>query len=156
MKYLIKVFYIILAITTIACSSRKVAIQKEDIKVEQTTKLDEQLSQVSIKSESLIDTSFCYEEQFEPIDSTKPMVIDRKNGIYQNTRFKTLKSKKGISTLKKEDSVLNQRKSTSNEIVVDKVIKEKNSERKMNQNWVWILLVFIIGYLIYRHVIQKK
>lgn len=52
-----KLFYIILAIATISCSSRKVAIQKEDIQVEQVTKADEQLSQVSIKNESLLENN---------------------------------------------------------------------------------------------------
>lgn len=146
----------ILVLFLVSCGSRKVAIQKENTKIEQTTNVQEDLSIVSQITQTSIDTSFCYEEQFEPIDSTQPMVIDRKNGVFKNTRFKTFKTKKGISTNKKEESVLNQRKSTLNEIIVDKVVKEKNTDRKMNPNWVWILFVFIVGYLIYRHVIEKK
>jgi hypothetical protein len=147
-----KLFYIILAITTISCSSRKVAIQKEDIKIEQVAKADEQVSIISESNETIIDTSFCYEEEFEPIDSTKPMVIDRKNGIFKNTRFKTSKSKKGLSILKKEDSSLNQRKTTLNKTSVDIKTKDKETERKTLLPWWWWILILITlgGYLIYR------
>jgi hypothetical protein len=147
-----KLFYIILAIATISCSSRKVAIQKEDIQIEQVAKADEQVSIISESNETIIDTSSCYEEEFIPIDSTQPMVIDRKNGIFKNTRFKTSKSKKGITTAKKEEVVLNQRKSTSNKVSTSKVSKHKETERKTLLPWWWWILVLITlsGYLIYR------
>lgn len=152
MKYLIKLFYIILAIATISCSSRKVAIQKEDIQIEQVAKADEQVSIISESNETIIDTSLCYEEEFIPIDSTQPMVIDRKNGIFKNTRFKSKKSKNNIYTSKKENSVLNQTKSTSNKVSTSKVTKHKDTERQNTfQWWIWLIIVLVIAaYLVYR------
>lgn len=145
-----KLFYIILAIATISCSSRKVAIKKEDIQIEQVTKADEQLSQVSIKNETIIDTSFCYEEEFEPIDSSKPFMVNGK--VYQNVKFKSKKTKNNIYTSKKEESVTNQRKTTLNKTSVDIKTKDKETERKTLLPWWWWILILITlsGYLIYR------
>lgn len=150
MKYLIKLFYIILAIATISCSSRKVAIQKEDIQIEQVAKADEQVSIISESNETIIDTSFCYEEEFEPVDSSKPFMVNGK--VYQNVKFKSKKTKNNIYTSKKEDSSLNQRKTTLNKTSIDIKTKDKETERKTLLPWWWWILILITlsGYLIYR------
>jgi hypothetical protein len=149
MKYLIKLFYIILAIATISCSARKVAIQKEDIQIEQVAKADEQVSQVSIKNESLIDTSSCYMEEFEPIDSTQPFLVNGKE--YKNVRIKKQRISNGISISKKDEVVLNQTKSTLDSKSVTKVTKDKDTNRFNLLPWWWwvIILISFGGYLIY-------
>ena len=99
----IKIFIIALLLTS--CGTRKTSVLTTDTKIEQTTTVKEEVSQVSEKIENLVDTTSIIEESFEPIDSTQPMVIDKKNGIFKNTRFKTTKTKKGVTTDKKEESV---------------------------------------------------
>lgn len=142
---------LLLILTLMSCSSRKVAIQKENTKIEQTTNVQEELSITSQITQTSIDTSFYYEEQFEPIDSTQPMVIDKKNGIFKNTRFKTFKSKKGISTNKIEESSLNQRKSTLNKVSEVKDIFKKDIKRDNVFNFWWLLVPIIVIILIYKY-----
>lgn len=150
MKLLIKLFIVLIVFTS--CGARKSSSSTEDIKIEATTNVTEEVSQVSEKTESLVDTTSIIEEEFEPINDSLPMVIDKKNGIFKNARYKTSKTKKGITTAKKEESVLNQRKDSLNEISADIETKDKESERESNFPW-WLILVIIgiiLGYLEFR------
>jgi hypothetical protein len=147
-----KLIYILLAVLLVSCGARKSQVTKQDIQIEETTKVSEQLSIISESSETLIDTSSTTEYFFEPIDSTQPMFIDKKNGIFKNTRFKTRKSKNGISILKSEDSVLNQRKDTLNEVLVDIQSKDKETITKNRFPWWLILVIIIIGYTKYKKI----
>jgi hypothetical protein len=140
----------IIAILLVSCSTRKVAINKQEVKIDSISKVEEKLSQVSIKNESLIDTSSCYMEEFEPIDSTQPFLVNGKE--YKNVRIKKQRVSNGISISKKDEVVLNQTKSTSNEVSTSKVIKHKDTERQNTFPWWWLVLFLITlgGYLIYR------
>jgi hypothetical protein len=149
-KLLIKLFIVLIVFTS--CGARKTQVSTEDIKIEATTKVTQEVSQVSEKTESLVDTTSIIEETYEPINDSLPMVIDKKNGIFKNARYKTSKTKKGITTAKKEESVLNQRKDSLNEISADIETKDKESERESNFPW-WLILVIIgiiLGYLEFR------
>lgn len=139
---------LILALLFTGCGARKTSVSTTDTKIEQTTKAAEEVSQVSEKIESSVDTTSILEEMFEPIDSSKPMIIDKKNGIFKNTRFKTTKTKKGVTTDKKEESVGNVKKSTLNEVSMDIQTKNKEVERKSNLPW-WLILVIIGIILVY-------
>ena len=151
-----KFLIILVAILLTSCGARKTQVTKQDIQIQETTKVSEQLSIISESSETLIDTSSTTEYFFEPINDTLPMVIDKKNGIFKNTRFKTIKSKNGISISKSKDSVLNQRKNTLNEISADIQTKDKETDRKESfASWIWlliILVVLIIGYTKYKKI----
>jgi len=147
-----KLIYIFILILLTSCGARKTQVSTEDIKIEATTKVTQEVSQVSEKTESLVDTTSIIEETYEPINDSLPMVIDKKNGIFKNARYKTSKTKKGITTAKKEESVLNQRKDSLNEISADIETKDKESERESNFPW-WLILVIIgiiLGYLEFR------
>ena len=141
----IKIFIIALLLTS--CGTRKTSVLTTDTKIEQTTTVKEEVSQVSEKIENLVDTTSIIEESFEPIDSTQPMVIDKKNGIFKNTRFKTTKTKNNIYTSKKEESVGNVKKSTLNEVSMDIQTKNKEVDRKSNLHW-WLILMIIIGIIL--------
>jgi hypothetical protein len=81
------------------------------------------------------------------------MVIDKKNGIFKNARYKTSKTKKGITTAKKEESSLEAKKSTSNEVSMDIETKDKKVDREESfSSWIWLLIIvgLILGYLEYR------
>jgi hypothetical protein len=143
---------ILIAVLLVSCGARKSQVTKQDIQIEETTKVSEQLSIISESSETLIDTSSTTEYFFEPIDSTQPMVIDKKNGIFKNTRFNTKKSKNGISISKSKDTVLNQRKYTLNEVLVDIQSKDKETITKNRFPWWLILVIIIIGYSKYKKI----
>jgi uncharacterized protein YcfL len=140
----------IIAILLVSCSTRKVAINKQEVKIDSISKVEEKLSQVSIKNESLIDTSSCYMEEFEPIDSTQPFLVNGKE--YKNVRIKKQRISNGISISKKDEVVLNQTKSTLDSKSVTKVTKDKDTNRFNLLPWWWwvIILISFGGYLIYR------
>jgi hypothetical protein len=147
-----KFLLLFVAVIITSCGARKTQVSTEDIKIEATTKVIEEVSQVSEKTESLVDTTSIIEEEFEPINDSLPMVIDKKNGIFKNARYKTSKTKKGITTAKKEESSLDAKKSTLNETSIDIQTKEKEAERESNFPW-WLILVIIgiiLGYLEFR------
>lgn len=149
-----KIVFLLSMFLLVGCGARKTSVSTSDTKIEQTTKVGEEVSQVSEKIESSVDTTSVIEESFEPIDSTQPMIVDRKNGVFKNTRFKTLKSKKGLTILKKEESVRDIKKSTLNEVSMDIETKYKDVDRKSNLPW-WLILVIIgiiLGYIEYRKI----
>jgi hypothetical protein len=150
MKFLSNILIVLLLVS---CGTRKTQVLKEDIKIEQTTKVTEEFSQVSIKNETLIDTTSITEYFFEPIDSTQPMIIDKKNGVFKNTRFKTTKTKKGISISKKEDSSLETKKSTLDEVSIDIESKDKGTIRESEFPWwtfILAVVLIILGYTKYK------
>ena len=148
-----KFLLILIAVLLTSCGARKSSSSTQDIKIEETTKVTEEVSQVSEKNETLIDTTSVIEEEFEPINDSLPMVIDKKNGVFKNVRYKTSKTKKGITTAKKEESVLNQRKDTLNQTSADINTKDKQADRKESfGSWIWLLIIvgLVLGYLEYR------
>jgi hypothetical protein len=150
MKYWIKLLLVLFLLSS--CGARKTQVSTEDIKIEATTNVTEEVSQVSEKTESLVDTTSIIEETYEPINDSLPMVIDKKNGIFKNARYKTSKTKNNIYTSKKENSSLNQRKTTLNKTSVDIKTKDKEVDRKTLLPWWWWILIagLILGYLEYK------
>ena len=146
-----KLIYVLVAILLMSCGARKSQVSNEDIKIEETTKITEEVSQVSEKNESVVDTTSIIEEEFTPIDSTKEMVIDKKNGVFKNARYKTSKIKKGISTTKKEDSSLEAKKTTLNEVSADIDTKDKVTDKEESfGSYLWIIIIIVclvLGYL---------
>ena len=132
------------------CASTKNK-QYQSIETKQSIKSIDSVKITSKDTTSIKDTSESVEESFEPIDSTQPMVIDKKNGIYRNTRFKTRKIKNDISISNKQESVANQIKSTLNEKSESIVTKSKDKKVIDTSNF-WIILIVIL-VLIY---LQKR
>lgn len=143
---------LIIAIFLVSCGSRKVAINKQELKIDSVSKVEETISTKTQTNETTLDTTVTVIEEFEPINENQPMMINGKT--YQNVRFKSKKTKNGISISKKKDSVLNQIKSTLNEVSTSKVTKHKDIER---QNifpwWIWLIIVLlIVVFFVYRKV----
>jgi hypothetical protein len=141
-----KLIYILLAIVLVSCGARKSVVNKEDIKIDSITKVEEEVSQVSIKNETLIDTTTIEEIYYEPIDSSKSFIVNGKE--FKNVKIKTRKTKKGISTAKKEETVLEAKKSTLNEVSIDIETKDKETIRENGFPW-WIIIVIVVLLLVY-------
>jgi len=141
---------ILIAVLLVSCGARKSQVTKQDIQIEETTKVSEQLSIISENSETLIDTSSTTEYFFEPIDETLPFIV--KGQTYKNVRVTSKKSKNGISISKSKDTVLNQRKYTLNEVLVDIQSKDKETITKNRFPWWLILVIIIIGYSKYKKI----
>jgi hypothetical protein len=146
---LIKLFIVLIVFTS--CGARKSSSSTQDIKIEETTKVTEEISQVSEKSETLVDTTSTIEETYEPINDSLPFTVNGKQ--YKNVRITKKKTKNGITTLNKENNVLNQRKNTLNEVSADIETNNKEVDRKESgYSWLWLIIIAgaILIYLDYK------
>ena len=146
-----KLIYILLAALLVSCGSRKSQVSITDTKIDSITKVEEQVSIKTESSETSIDTTTIEEIYYEPIDSSKSFIVNGKE--FKNVKIKTSKTKKGISTAKKEESVLDAKKSTLNETSIDIETKDKQADREESfGSWIWLLILvgIILGYLEYR------
>lgn len=89
------------------------------------------------------------EHTYEPIDSTKEMVINGK--IFKNVKIKTSKNKKDISITKQKDSSANQIKTTKTDINQTIDSTEKHID-KGSSSWIWIIVIggAVLIYLDYK------
>jgi hypothetical protein len=144
-----KITLLLLAITLVSCSTRKVnrteVKEKTEVKAIDTTKTVTNTQ----KFERSVDTSTVNEFEIVPIDITKPMVVNGKT--YKNAilKRKVTKVNKVVEIDTKVAQI--QRKGINKAIKTDKTIKEKQTERKSGFNWLWLLFLLIpIAYLKYK------
>lgn len=158
------VFWILVLISCIviytmsSCASRKVVIDKTDIKkdsiVETKVSLISQEIEKKSDSTSIVITNDCTEITIQPIDTTKEIIV---NGIsYKNVILNIKKNKNNVSySNKNKTSYTKSKDSTStNKIVKTEVIKTKQKKIDKKQNyWVFILpiLLLIILYLLWQN-----
>lgn len=131
----------ILSTFMIGCGARKV--NKSQVEVKQDVEIVKTEAVVETKQEvtKQVDTSTIVTKVIEPVDSTKSMVID---GVkYENVKITLTKTKKGVTTLKKYDSILNVLKNDSEKVSTKVVEATKSSENKKGFPW-WILIIVLI------------
>jgi ATP-dependent Zn protease len=153
-----KILFILVSIIFISCSSRKVLVDKTDIKKDSivetkvvVTKIDTTNKTDSTKI--VIDTDSS-EVIITPIDSSKTIIVDGKS--YKNVVLKIKKNKsntiytnnKKESNIKRIDSVATSKTKTK-EHQVDKTKIIDKEQNYWSLFW-WILLILII-YLLWRN-----
>jgi PBP1b-binding outer membrane lipoprotein LpoB len=144
-----KITILILAITLVSCSTRKVA--KSEVK--ETTEVREIDTTKTVtntqKFERSVDTSTVNEFEIVPIDITKPMVVNGKSYLNAILKRKVTKLNKVVELTEKVAQI--QRKGVNKAIKTERAIKEKQTERKSGFNWWWLLFLLIpIAYLKYK------
>jgi uncharacterized protein YcfL len=144
-----KLLLFLTVLMMVGCGARKVNKSQIEVKQETTSTIKDTSSQVSEKNETLQDTTSIIEECFEPIDSTKEMVVNGK--VFKNVRFKTTKIKKGITIAKKEDNVLNQSKTTNNNTTTEIKEDTKDTYKESTFNLWWLLLLLGAGLFYYEY-----
>jgi hypothetical protein len=153
-----KLLFILVSIVFISCSSRKVLVDKTDIKKDSiaetkvvVTKIDTTNKTDSTKVVINIDSS---EVIITPIDSSKTIIVDGKS--YKNVVLKIKKNKsntlytnnKKESNIKRIDSVATSKVETKEHQVEKTKIIDK--EQNYWSFFWWILLILII-YLLWRN-----
>lgn len=154
-------FWVLLAVLFLllcSCGSRKVNKSnteiKETAKIE-TTKTDSSKVVINIeRNTKIVDSSDSEEITFEPVDNTKPMVVNSKT--YLNARISTKK----INTNKVTTNNVNVSKTAQNSVKeVNKQqssketkVEVKNVDKKQFNflNLWWLLLLLIAIYLLYK------
>jgi hypothetical protein len=149
MKNKLIILSLILSIFATSCSTRKVA--KSEVKETTEVKAIDTTKTVTNtqKFERSVDTSTVSEIEIVPIDITKPMVINGKTYTNAILKRKVTKLNKVVEIDTKVAQI--QQKGVNNSTVIDKTIKEKETERKSGFNWWWLLFLLIpIAYLKYK------
>jgi hypothetical protein len=147
-----KIILIILIVFTTSCASRKVIVDKTDIKKDSVSKVDIKIIEkdgttVEIKNNVSID-----EITIKPIDSTKSIIVDGK--YYKNVVLTIKKTKdNSLRSETKTASKIEHKRQTVNTHVVKKE-KKKEIDKKANYFiYLWLLLI-PLGYYIYRRAMK--
>jgi len=143
-----KKILLIFLLVVISCGTRKVTKTSVDIAIEEKSITKDSISKQSIEISEIKDTTVSWVEEYEPIDSTKIMIVDRTNNKYQNVRFKTSKVKNGISISKTKNDVLKATKTSVVENKIDYVADEKDTERDSTWPW-WVLIIIGCAGILY-------
>ena len=144
-----KITILMLAITLVSCSTRKVAKSETkettEVKTIDTTKTVTNTQ----KFERSVDTSTVSEIEIVPIDITKPMIVNGKSYTNAILKRKVTKVNKVVEIDTKVAQI--QQKGVNKAIKTERTIKEKQTERKSGFNWWWLLFLLIpIAYLKYK------
>jgi len=142
-----KKLILLIAIITIGCGSRKSNVSKvEEKKVEaiQTVETDNSTTKTEMVTDTKTD-EVTEIETIEPIDNTKPFIVDGKT--YTNTKVVKAKTKRLSNSNKKEVEIVNNDKNKSETKRVESVLvkKDKVTERTFNfWQLLWLLLLIPI------------
>ena len=146
---MVRITLLILAITLVSCSTRKV--NKTEVKETTEVKAIDTTKTVTNtqKFERSVDTSTVSEIEIVPIDITKPMVVNGKTYLNAILKRKVTKLNKVVELNEKTSQI--ESKGVSNEVkrVIEKEVKQ--TERKSGFSWWWLLFLLIpIAYLKYK------
>lgn len=139
---------LIAAIVLTSCGSRKV--QKSETK-EQEQKIEKSTLESETRvtdNTKIIDTSTTDEIEIVPVDNSLPFTINGKE--YKNVKIRHKKNKNNISIAK---DVKVQHKAEKSDLKVEKankVVKEKQIERKQSYWWLLWFLLLIPIYFAYK------
>lgn len=117
----------------ISCGSRKVEVEKTDLKTAELTKVD-----IDTKITAI---DICDMLEIEPIDTTKPIII---NGFtYKNAKIKRKQSRTETKTEIKDKSTIDKKTSLKT--------AKKQIDRKSNSVlWLWLIILILFFLIIYR------
>ena len=137
--------YLLLLLLIVSCSTRKIQINKENIKIDSSSVI--KIDSISQQQNHIITTNNSDDFEIHPLVDSIPMVI---NGItYKNT---VLRHKK-VKTIIVDISKIITHKNVSKNVSVKKEIskKEKTIERT-SYFWWWLIPIVGIGiYLYYKY-----
>ena len=131
-----------------SCSTRKV--NKSEVKEKtEVTQVDSSKTETKTETNNvLIDTTSTTEIEVTPIDNTKPIEINGKK--YVNSRIKVKRVKNGVSITNEKKVAYIKQKAVKTNIVANKEATKKETERKPDYSWWWLIVIIGVCYLIYR------
>jgi len=143
------ILLIISLLLVIGCGTRKVIKTEYDLKMKEQVSFKDSIYKQNLFIGVKVDTSSIWSVEYEPIDSSKVMIVDKVNNRYQNVRFKTQKVKNGISISKTKNNVLKSTKTINKEKEIDYSKDEKEVETKTYFSYWWILIVIMGAGILY-------
>ena len=154
MKKIILLFILVLT----SCASRKVHIDKIDIKKDSVVETKVEVTTIENEektdSTNIVTTIDNSEITITPIDTCKEIVVDGK--VYKNVVLKIKKNK--VNTLYTNNKTESNNKRVDSVATVKTEVKErtvgktKTIDKKANYwIWIWLLLLILILYLLWRN-----
>ena len=145
---MVRITLLILALTLVSCSTRKVN-KTETKETTEVKEIDTTKTVINTqKFERSVDTSTVNEFEIVPIDITKPMVVDGKSYSNAILKRKVTKVNKVVELNEKTSQI--ESKGVSNEVKQVIQTEVKQTERKNTKLWwLWFLLLIPI-YFVYR------
>ena len=154
MKKIILLFILVLT----SCASRKVHIDKIDIKKDSVVETKVEVTTIENEektdSTNIVTTIDNSEITITPIDTCKEIVVDGK--VYKNVVLKIKKNK--VNTLYTNNKTESNNKRVDSVATVKTEVKErtvgktKTIDKKANYwIWLWLLLLILILYLLWRN-----
>lgn len=149
-----KKIFILFVILLSSCASRKVVVNKEEVKTKMDSVSNIKTSNTYIKENNVFVKESISELEYKPLDSLKPMVIDGKE--YVNTIIKLKQSnKEAIDTSKVILIVTLNKKVVLKKRSNAKVIN-KNIKKEINYNiYIWIILIMVLLYGLRGHLRKR-
>lgn len=153
-----KKLLLIICLVLISCGSRKVTVDKLNIKKDSTAITEVKVITVEAKqktdSTNIVTTVDSSEVTITPIDTCKEIIVEGK--VYKNVVLKIKKNKTNtLYTNNKKESETKRIDSTATSKVIKKEVvdsKLKTVDKKANYCWViWLLLLILILYLLWRN-----
>ena len=155
MKYIL---YIVFSLVLFSCASRKVNIDKIDIKKDSVTEIKSIVKVIDTKEKTdstNVSTIISNDEiVITPIDSCKEIIVDGKS--YKNVVLKIKKNRSNtLYVNNKKESNIVQKDSTgvTNTKTSERTVgKTKQIDKKESYWWIiWLLILIIILYLTWRN-----
>lgn len=153
-----KKLLLIICLVLISCGSRKVTVDKLNIKKDSTATTEVKVITVEAKqktdSTNIVTTVDSSEVTITPIDTCKEIIVEGK--VYKNVVLKIKKNKTStLYTNNKKESETKRIDSTATSKIIKKEVvdsKLKTVDKKANYCWViWLLLLILILYLLWRN-----
>ena len=140
---------ILLSFLLFSCASRKVMVTKTEVHTYVDSTAVEKKDSVSVQQNAISINEETEEIEIVPIDTAKPLIIDGKQ--YFNATIKIKKARKQVV----DTSKVTVSKSVENKISVKKDIKSKVFDKKVDKKanylfYIWLLLIPICLWLIWR------
>lgn len=149
-----RILIVMVALIMIGCASRKVTKTTEALKVTEAEVSKDTISTKKDIKEKHIEIYTEYEYLTEPIDTTKPFIINGQT--FKNVRFKAIKKRKLTHISKEDNSVINQSKTIKKDKVVEMKKDTKDSERTSGFPWWIIIVIIILGGGLFYYEYKKK
>lgn len=153
-----KKLLLIICMVLISCGSRKVTIDKLNIKKDSTATTEVKVITVEAKqktdSTNIVTTVDSSEITITPIDTCKEIIVEGK--VYKNVVLKIKKNKTNTlyTNNKKESETKHIDSAATSKVIKKEVVdsKLKTVDKKANYCWViWLLLLILILYLLWRN-----
>jgi len=145
-----KKLLLLIAIITIGCGSRKSTVSKVEEKKSETTEI-KTTDNSTTKTETITDTKtdeVTEIETIEPIDNTKPFIVDGKT--YTNTKVVKAKTKRLKTDKVNTNTIANNNVKKSETKQTESKINNKNAVRERTFNlwqlcWLLLLIPIFLG-----------